>query len=142
MRESKMLEKDGDLYGALEAVSQAFPADSEPLSGVIGQSVSLLGSYEPDTFTAIRKIRLSATPTDICILNDGKTLAARSASGLSLWNTETAEMICDYGLVSDAAFSRDPQIGKASVNYYARGASFARTIGNVLVHPVYHKTIK
>ena len=142
MRESKMLEKDGDLYGALEAVSQAFPTDSEPSSGVIGQSVSLLGIYEPDTFTAVRKIRLSATPTDICLLNDGKTLAARSAAGLSLWNTETGEMICDYGLVSDAAFSRDPQISKASVYYYAKGSSVARTIGSVAVYPVYHKTIK
>ncbi|MBQ5959043.1 MAG: toll/interleukin-1 receptor domain-containing protein [Firmicutes bacterium] len=141
MRESKMLEKDGDLYGALEAVAQAYPEEGEPLSGVFGQSVSLLGSYEPDTFTAVRKIKLSAQPSDMCVLNNGKTLAVRTVSGLSLWNTETGKLISDFGAVSDVAFSRDPQIQKASVYNFAVGSILSNNVGNVALYPMFHKTI-
>ncbi|MBQ7541842.1 MAG: TIR domain-containing protein [Clostridia bacterium] len=150
IRESELLEKDGDLYGALESAAQAIPDDGTAPNGAIGQSVSLLGVFEPDSFAPFRKIRYSETSKsirseDILLLNGGKTLAVKHINdGLSLWNTETGERIEKYeadGAFS-AAFYRNPRIGEATLSNVTKGSTLAKPADNFELYSMYHKDVQ
>ena len=139
VRESEMLEKDGDLYGALEAAVRAFPEEGEPLNALIEQSVSLLGVYEPESFSAVKKIRLSTIPTDVCLLQGGRILAAETRGGLSLWDTETGAQIAERTGISSATMYRNPRLKEAHVIYYAKNLIRTINIGNTSLFTTHHK---
>ena len=142
IRESKMLEKDGDLYGALEAAARAIPDEGTAPAGAVGQCVSLLDAYAPDSFAAFRKITLPTTPDNFYLLNDGKTLAVKSGSSVSLWDTQSGEQIVSCDGISDAAFFINPQIEKASMTEVEKGWVKKTQADGVDLYTMYSKDIQ
>ena len=142
IRESGMLEKDGDLYGALDAAARAIPDEGTAPAGAVGQCVSLLGAYEPDSFAAFRKITLPTTPDDFYLLNDGKTLAVKSGSSVSLWDTQSGEQIVSCDGISDAAFLINPQIETAGMTEVEKGWVKKTQADGVDLYTMYSKDIQ
>lgn len=146
VRESKLLEQSGDLYGALASALEAFPeegSDEAAPNGAAAQAAALTGAFEPAFFPAVRQIRLGSQATDICLLSGGTRLAAITGSGTSLWDTETGECLKTYrGGGFYAALSRCREIGAVSVSYYAKGTYSAATVGGVPLLYMYRKDLR
>lgn len=123
LKESEMLEKDGDLFGALQAAADAFPEDGdgfEPACGTLSQLVDLTGAYEPRSFAPIKKLHFSSVPQSMCMFEDGRRLVVVTAAGAELIDTETGETLKTLPGVSknNAFFYRDPSVNAASVSRY------------------------
>ena len=142
LRESKMLESGGDLYGSLEAAAQALEesAGVSAPNGAAAQAAALTGAYEPSVFTAVKKIDFPSAVTDICLLNEGKRLAARTSGSVSLWDTETGECLRSVRAgQNSAAFFRNRVIKKATSSYFAKGYISQITAGEHALYTTYRK---
>ena len=99
LSESKRLEKEEDIYGAMEAVEKSFPDEGEDFTasnGALEQTASLTGAYKPDSFSPFRKVSPGYKIDDHFLFEDGKRLFTLSSTEAVLWNAETGERINEY----------------------------------------------
>ena len=145
LRESEMLESSGDLYGALEAVMQSLgdADDDVPASnGALAQAAALTGAYDPNIFTAVKKIDFSSRVTDLCLFNGGSRLAVVTSYGTTLWDTETGECIRSFtGSSVKLKFYRGRVVKKIKTEQFAKGWLTQVKVGSVPLYAMYQKTI-
>ena len=146
--QSKTLESDGDLFEALRTVTPALPekeGGTVPANRAVEQVVSLTGAYDPELFTATKKIALSDEVIDICLMNGGKSLLVITRTKtynktFSLWDTQTGELIREFE--GRVIYYHDNRIdGNLSVEKYANGIYASQQIGNHAFYGPRYKTI-
>ncbi|MCR5783945.1 MAG: TIR domain-containing protein [Clostridia bacterium] len=128
LKESEMLKKDGDLYGAIESAIRSFPEEDAgfaPLPGTINQLVSLTDAYSPYGYSSVRRVELPSVPRKICLFDKGKRLASVTGDTFILTDTETGETLKTLSVYSDldVGFYCDRQIDTTSFTRIKFGAA-------------------
>ena len=96
--EAAALEKAGDLFGAIEAAAASIPEPEDgtaPLNGSLAKTAQLTGAFEPEIFTACRKLTLQSRAEAVSLLENGTRLLVKTMDNTYLFDADTGEPISE-----------------------------------------------